>query len=150
MGITVHPESIELFVEPTEGCEALPPQFRSDPDRRSVSVERSILPVTGSGETDGRRSYPPAPLLVTAGHGPDGLVMVNLESLGTLQVNGDPAECEGVVRALALELATSHWSGWFDLNVVGFGVELERFERVVAVSGRVDVVGSSPSPSTRG
>ncbi len=133
MGITVHSESIELFVESMEGCEALSLQFCSDLDRRSVSVERSILPATGSGETDGRRLHPPAPLLVTAGHGPDGLVMVNLESLGTLQVNGNPAEYEGVVRALALELATSHWSGWFDLNVVGFGVELERFERVVAV-----------------
>ena len=49
-----------------------------------------------------RPIQPAAPLLVTAGHGPDGLVMVNLESLGTLLVNGDPTACEGVVRALAL------------------------------------------------
>ena len=67
----------------------------ADLDRRSVSVERSILPATGSGETDGRRLHPPAPLLVTAGHGPDGLVMVNLESLGTLQVNGNPTGIRG-------------------------------------------------------
>jgi DNA-binding SARP family transcriptional activator len=73
-------------------------------------------------------------LLVTAGHGTDGVIMVNLESLGALSVDGDPSGCEGVVRALALELATSHWTGWFDLNVVGFGVELERFERVVSLS----------------
>ncbi len=59
--------------------------------------------------------------------------MVNLESLGTLIVDGDPSASEGVIRALALELATSFWSGWFDLVVVGFGVELERFDRVMAV-----------------
>lgn len=82
---------------------------------------------------DGRTAAP-APLLVTAGHGTDGIIMVNLESLGALTVDGDPTGCEGVVRALALELATSHWTGRFDLNVVGFGVELERFERVVSVS----------------
>ena len=133
MGVTVHPESIELFVGRTEGCEALPLQFRSDPDRRSLSVERSLLPVTELSESAGKRTNPLAPLLVTAGHGADGLVMVNLESLGTLLVNGDPAGCEGLVRALALELATSYWSGSFDLNIVGFGAELERFERVVAV-----------------
>jgi len=64
---------------------------------------------------------PPAPLLVTAGQGSDGLIMVNLESLGTLIVGGDPSGSEGVIRALSLELATSLWNGWFDLVVVGFG-----------------------------
>jgi hypothetical protein len=59
--------------------------------------------------------------------------MVNLESLGTLIVDGDPSGSEGVIRALALELATSFWSGWFDLVVVGFGAELERFDRVMAL-----------------
>ena len=62
--------------------------------------------------------------------------MVNLESLGTLIVDGDPSASEGVIRALALELATSFWSGWFDLVVVGFGAELERFDRVMAVPSR--------------
>ena len=134
MGVTVHRDSIELFVDRIEGWEALPPQFRRDSDRRSVSVDRALLLTVEPDGTGDRPVNPPAPLMVTAGHGPDGLVMVNLEALGTLLVNGDPTACEGIVRALALELATSHWAGWFDLNVVGFGVELERFERVVAVS----------------
>ena len=58
--------------------------------------------------------------------------MVNLEALGSLAVNGTPAACDDVLRALALELATSHWSGQFELVLVGFGAELERFERVSA------------------
>ena len=34
------------------------------------------------------------------------------------------------MRALALELATSRWASQFDLVLVGFGADLERFERV--------------------
>ena len=60
--------------------------------------------------------------------------MVNLESLGTIVVEGAPVGCEGVMRALALELATSYWAGAFDLVLVGFGAELERFDRVLSAS----------------
>ena len=133
-GITVHSDSIELMVDRMDGHEALPSSFRPDAGRRSVSVDRAFL---RAGELDGSRTknaVPPAPLLVSAGHGAEGLIMVNVESLGTLSVLGDPARCDGVVRALALELATSYWAGWFDLNVVGFGAELERFDRVVSVT----------------
>ena len=134
MGITVRDESIEFLIDRTEGCESLPAPFRGDLVRRSVAVDRASLPMMETDEPADGRTAAPAPLLVTAGHGTDGIIMVNLESLGALTVDGDPTGCEGVVRALALELATSHWTGRFDLNVVGFGVELERFERVVSVS----------------
>ena len=134
MGITVRDESIEFLIDRTEGCESLPPPFRGDFVRRSVAVDRASLPLVEPDEPADGRTAAPAPLLVTAGHGTDGVIMVNLESLGALTVDGDPTGCEGVVCALALELATSHWTGRFDLNVVGFGVQLERFERVFSVS----------------
>ena len=53
--------------------------------------------------------------------------MVNLEFIGSLVVSGSTADADAVVRALALELATSFWSGQFSVAVVGFGSELERF-----------------------
>ncbi len=134
LGIVIRHDSIEILIDRAEGCEGLPSCFRSDPGRRSVEIDRAYPQVAGHDEIGNRGSVPPAPLLVTAGHGADGLVMVNLEALGTLLVEGDTDGCEGVVRALALELATSRWSGWFELNVVGFGAELERFERVASVS----------------
>ncbi len=100
----------------------------------SLVVERSALsrPLhRGSGPRQGRF---PIPTLVTAGHAVDGLVLVNLEALGSLIVEGDPSESDGVLRALALELATSHWADQFDVVLVGFGAELGRFDRVRAVT----------------
>ncbi|MHB8497102.1 MAG: BTAD domain-containing putative transcriptional regulator [Acidimicrobiales bacterium] len=88
----------------------------------------------GSPEPRPSGSNGALPTLVTAGTALEGAVMVNTEALGSLVVRGDPSRTEGVLRALALELATSFWSGRFDLVVVGFGSELERFERVSAVT----------------
>jgi DNA-binding SARP family transcriptional activator len=82
---------------------------------------------------------PPAPLLVTAGRDDDAIVMVNLECLGSLSVDGDPLACEDFVRGMALELATSYWAGQFDTVLLGFGAEFERFPRVASVS-RVDAL----------
>ena len=130
MGLTVHPDSIDVAVDRIGAATRIPAPFSSGRDEGSLSVPREDLPVT---DPDVGGGIHPAPLLVTAGTGAGGLVMVNLESLGTLLVNGDRGGCEGVVRALALELATSQWSGGFDLATVGFGSELVRFDRVEAV-----------------
>ena len=133
-GVIVRPDSIELAIDTIEAVSGSGGLFTVDRAGCSVHVDRGELPpirVLKNGMTAGN---PPAPLLVTAGGGSDGLVLVNLESLGTLLVSGDPTGCEGVVRALALELATSFWAGRFDLILVGFGAEFERFDRVEAVN----------------
>jgi len=131
-GVTVGADTLQLTTDGTVSVEDLANPFVPGPDGSSIVVDRALLPSSATG----RRTTPgppPAPLLVTAGQGSDGLIMVNLESLGTLIVGGDPSGSEGVIRALSLELATSLWNGWFDLVVVGFGAELERFDRVMAV-----------------
>ena len=133
MGLTVHADSIQLTVNGPIDDERIPSAFRAEPGDRTVSIPRAELPTSDPKGGARRGAIQPAPLLVTVGQGSGGLVMVNLESLGTLSVNGDAADCEGVIRALALELATSYWSGRFDLKTVGFGAELERFDRVRAV-----------------
>ncbi len=71
---------------------------------------------------------------MTIGRSEDCVVLVNLEGLGSLVVDGDLRDAEGIARATALELATSRWSSRFDLVLVGFGVDLERLDRV-AVTG---------------
>lgn len=124
LGVRVHPEVIEL-VPSAEGGPA-------------IVVDRATLtasPSRHSAPPPGRTPSPVepravAPLLVTVGRGSSGPVMVNLESLGSLVVSGNPETADAVVRALALELATSFWSGQFSLLVVGFGSELERFDGV--------------------
>jgi DNA-binding SARP family transcriptional activator len=153
-GVKVRPDTVELVVP---GIGALPflPEVAGPPgavaigdDGNSLLIDRSMAAeVAGEvaaevaarsaselGEhrapSTARRS--PAPLLVSVGRGDDELIMVNLESLGALAVAGDPAATDRVARALALELATSRWSGQFELLLAGFGAELERFDRVTA------------------
>jgi len=80
------------------------------------------------------------PTLVTVGRGADGPLLVNLENLGSMGLVGTRDACEGIVRALALELATSRWAGGFDLVLVGFGAEMSRFERVEVVTDGVELL----------
>ncbi len=123
VGVRVHPEVIELV-----------PFGRGGP----IIVDRTVLASAPSSTTTSTPGGTPvvdtpgavAPLLVTVGRGSSGPVMVNLEALGSLVVSGNPDAADAVVRALALELATSFWSGQFSLTVVGFGSELERFDGV--------------------
>lgn len=62
----------------------------------------------------------PYPALVTLGHdeGPCH-VLLNLETLGTLAVTGDPGAAGEVLAALVVELATSTWADDLQVNLVG-------------------------------
>lgn len=133
IGVKVQPESIALIVDRVDEDLKLPSYFAVSSDQRSVSLARSNL---GLLEKDQRirAVKSPAPLLVSAGQGLEGLVMVNLEALGILFVEGDPKGCDRIVRAFALELATSSWKDHFDLYLIGFGTEFERFGRVTSVT----------------
>ena len=138
-GVRVREIDIEILLTGTATDAPLPEGFSLDPAGTSIRLERSRIgrdPVHVAPEP----GLSPAPLLVTAGRGTDHDVMVNLEVLGSLIVEGDGAGPDAVVRALALELATSFWGGSFDLVLVGFGFELERFTRVVATTDTQDLV----------
>jgi DNA-binding SARP family transcriptional activator len=129
-GVRILDDVIELVVDGLDGSVRLPEHVVAGDDGTSLLVDRSLLSRRLSSARRLRATRSPAPLLVTVGQGADDTVMANLESLGSLVIQGDDAGCDAVVRALALELATSHWAGQFDLVVVGFGTELERFTRV--------------------
>jgi DNA-binding SARP family transcriptional activator len=60
-----------------------------------------------------------SPGLVTLGRGPEGLLLVDVEQAGSIAVPGEDAD--DVLRAMAIELATSTWSE--QVNVVMVGME---------------------------
>jgi DNA-binding SARP family transcriptional activator len=153
-GVRIHDEIIDIVLNDLHTVDDAALEGLSD--RISVDRARGVVVVDrADGLTTSDRHSPspdlrglraasvdraPAPVLATVGRGPDGPVMVNLESLGSLVVHGNPASAEAVVRGLAVELATSYWSGQFAVNLVGFGSELERFEGVVSFSDIVPLV----------
>ncbi len=135
LGVKVSASDVELVIDGGDTTTELPPGFRRVPGTSSVVIGRSSLGPPGSHGTRSGRARPfPLPTLVTIGRSEDRVVLVNLEGLGSLVVDGDPRDAEGIVRALALELATSRWSSRFDLVLVGFGVDLERLARVAVTS----------------
>ncbi len=132
-GVIVEDATIDLVLDDAVPGLLLPTGCTVGPDGRSVRLDRAVLPAPDGQARSVDAEPAPVPLLVTAGPGAEGLVMVNVESLGSLVVRGDSEEADSVVRAFALELATSFWAGQFDLVLVGFGAELERFDRVTAI-----------------
>ncbi len=128
LSVRVAPDEIEVtFVggNPSAGRET-----EELSDRMRVERGRLREARTSALSADELDVPPPAPLLVTAGRSDGHHWFVNLEALGSLGVDGDAAHAEDFVRALALEVVTSYWSGAFRTTLVGIGRELLRFDRV--------------------
>jgi len=139
IGVEVSDAAVHVKLDAPEGREGLDPSvirapFSLGPGPFEVSVERERIPGRRSEYPRQARAGFPFPTLVTIGRMGERVVMVHPEGLGSLVISGDRHDAEGVARALALELATSRWSGSVDLVLVGFGAMLERFDRVSAVS----------------
>jgi DNA-binding SARP family transcriptional activator len=83
---------------------------------------------------------PPLPGLVTVGHTGQGRLLVNLEQARLLTVTGPPGDTRALLAAMATELATSSWSGSFDLILAGFGDELAPLDNVRRVQGLHEVL----------
>lgn len=142
LGVQVGPGTIELVVAGLESLGPIEPPFSLRGERSSLFLDR---PVSPQAEPDAvgmvRPGRPfPFPALATVGRGTEGPTMVNLEAVGSLAVRGTGAACDGFVRALALELATSPWAGGVELVLVGFGDELERFTGVEVVRADAPLV----------
>ncbi|MGD0880630.1 MAG: BTAD domain-containing putative transcriptional regulator [Acidimicrobiales bacterium] len=135
LGVKVSNDSVHLVFGadvPSDGI--LSPFTRTDAPTE-LSIDRVVLDLAASRLRGGSRGPFPLPTLVTVGRTDDDVVlMVNTVGLGSLVIGGEPRGAEGVARALAMELATSHWSSQFDLVLVGFGAGFDRFDRVTVVS----------------
>lgn len=133
-GVQVHPDDIELVPEDDRWTGTVPAPFETRLESPSWFVARRLLSRREAGDAGGSRdAEAPCPALVTVGRSDAGPCLVNLEAMGSLAIAGEEAACDGLLRALALELATSFWADQFDLVLVGFGQELSRFERVRVV-----------------
>lgn len=80
----------------------------TDPDL-SVDDLRSLAP----GEAA------PLPALVAVGDIEGGRILIDIESAGTLTVDGDPARVSAFIRRIGVELATSTWADHLDILTVG-------------------------------
>ena len=140
-GVRVCGEEIELVMEDLHDVGPIPGPFELRGERASLFVNRAAVCGFGHGNAGGlSRSNAPCPTLVTVGRGPEGPLLVNLEAMGSMALAGDRDACEGVVRALAVEMATSLWADQFELVLVGFGAELGRFDRVGIMSNMDELV----------
>jgi nucleoid-associated protein YgaU len=87
----------------------------ADPTLWTVDADAALLP-----EADLTSVPAPYPSLVTLGHDlDDAHVLVDLEHLGALAVDGDSERSVAVLAALATELATSGWSDDLQVTLVG-------------------------------
>lgn len=82
---------------------------------------------TSLGElpTDRPGALAPYPALVTVGNDDQGgQLLVDLEAVGVLSLSGPRRGTTAMLRAMAVELATSGWADHLRLTLVGFGEEL--------------------------
>jgi len=112
LGVKVSEADVELVIDGAVPSGEPPGGFRRVPGTSSLAIDRSSLgtwkgAVAPRVPRPGRPRSFPLPTLVTIGRSEDRVVLVNLEGLGSLVVDGDLRDAEGIVRATALELATS-------------------------------------------
>jgi LysM repeat protein len=94
----------------------------------AASADRTawvVLP--GTATTPARESVSPYPALATIGvddHG--GVLMLDLEQIGSLNVVGDEDTARGVLNAIAVELAENPWSEQIEVTLVGMPRGLAR------------------------
>ena len=120
--IVAHPEAdISLYL--TE-AQQLPTPWTTgeDPTAGCGACQRPSRPWPTSDFDDQPAPYP---ALVTLGHDTQAHVLVDLEQIGSLGVQGDPDLVRDVVAAMTLELALSEWADDVTVTVVGGFAELE-------------------------
>jgi Bacterial transcriptional activator domain/LysM domain len=119
--VRLSPHGVELFVadpeQPTTPFEPVSPDLAvwlCRPDHPELLDERAAAQVPA-----------PYPALVTLGTDQDGAhVLVDLESAGAVSLVGQLADAETVLRAMAVELATSRWADDLAVSLVGIGADL--------------------------
>ena len=154
VGVTVSDDRVTLVADRAIDGDRLPPGFVLE-GGRAASIRRADLRRSVPGA---RRSAPgAAPTLVAIGRQADGPVtFVALGTVGPVVVEAEGAVADGLIRAMALELATSAHAE-FRLLLVGFGGELTRFPHVdlleegdVALTATADGAGPPASPARSG
>jgi hypothetical protein len=101
----------------------------------------------------------PFPAMVSVGLSPEGPVLVDLETLGVLSVEGDAARVSSLLAGAAVELSSAPWAEGIDLRLMDAPPSLEGVEGVTVVeelgslrqhlittaAGVSDALGARPS-----
>lgn len=102
-------------------AEASPPFVAVDGGRiwRAFTEARPLL-----SEEEDRQALPLLPLLLTVGRDADGPVLLDLEAIGSLAIEGNDAEVTAVLCHLVAEAALAPWADGVEVLLVGFEGEL--------------------------
>ena len=129
LAVLLRDDAVEIILEnPHAALPSLSP-FSPGPDAKSWILLKSgerIEELRNDPEIVGIDA--PLPSLVTLGRDALGILMVNLESAGSVAVSGP--EADSSLQALAVELATAQWSDQIDVVLLGFGEGQQGLERV--------------------
>ena len=136
-----------------EALPDVPAPFIAQDDGRIWRVASGGFPPLSAAEAG--RALPLLPMLLTVGRAQDGLVMLDLEALGSLAVEGPASEVTAVLTHLIAEAALAPWAEDVEVLVVGFDADLARSmeelapDRVTAVddldSSMLRVLGTRAS-----
>jgi hypothetical protein len=112
---------LDLWIAPADASPPSPWLAMSD-----GQVWRLPLAVAGRLDPDeAGGALAPYPGLVSIGTDDSGRVLVDLEAAhGLISVTGPEHQVQAALAAMAVELATNHWSDRMQITLVGFGAEL--------------------------
>ena len=131
LGVRVSAAAVDILVE--DACGMPPTPFEEREQGRCWSLERNRAVVADIIERGGLTdSAAPLPALVTLGRDERGVLLINLETAGSVAVSGD--ECDSLVEAMAVEMATAPWAEQADIVLAGIGAESPGLDRVSHVS----------------
>jgi hypothetical protein len=114
-------ESSEIALYLTEPAELPAPFVQAHPDGTAWIVK------PGTAAAPSRESVSPYPALTTIGvdeH--DGVLMLDLEQIGSLNIVGDDETARALLNAMAVELAENPWSDQIQVTLVGMPQGLAR------------------------
>ncbi len=128
VGLHLTPEVLEVLLA-APAADGPPVPFAISPGRQGMCWQLELPAVTAApGETQDRATSDRRlaslgchllPGLFTAGATGDGYLLLDLESLQVTGCDGPPGLVDQVIVTAATELAAAHWSGWYDLILVG-------------------------------
>ncbi|WP_435740170.1 LysM peptidoglycan-binding domain-containing protein [Clavibacter nebraskensis] len=114
-------ETSEIALYLTGPAELPAPFVKAHPDGTAWVI------TPGTALTPSRESVSPYPALITIGVDErDGVLMLDLEQIGSLNITGDDATARGLLNAMAVELAENPWSDQIQVTLVGMPHGLAR------------------------
>jgi len=118
------PDALELFL-PSPDTDPPPPYTASSGGHIWSVAKTSDLPVTSSNAGDVLAPYP---ALVPIGRDEDGLVLIDLEGVGSVAITGDPGHVRQMLHWVAAELALGGWSDYVHATGLGLPQALHRLD----------------------